>query len=258
VPDRLQNQVLRQLPSADDGVLGRADRWFFIRYYRDGLVSRPHLRLRVFGQADYLTGTVFPWLHTWACQLRSDGLAGDLRLVPFDAEVERYGGPQMYPAVEKLAHADSLAVVETLRADRYGLSDLPVLALSCLDLLRAVDPAAAHRQWLQRFHGHPDPRWRADVRAHAASGWLPAAIGPAADDAWAARRAAAAEVAAAIAAQEATAERCWSPPGRIVESIVHLHCNRMVGRHAALERDALRLVLDAAATLAATGAGTNA
>lgn len=254
VPERLQNHVLRQLPAGPTDALGGADRWFFIRYFRDGLVLKPHLRLRVFGPADYLAGTVYPWLHTWAGQLRNDGLAGDLRLTPFDAEVERYGGPQVYPTVEALAHADSLAVLETLRADRYGLADLPVLALSCLDLLRAVDPAGIHRGWLRHLQGHPDPRWRADVRAHAASGWFPAAIGPAADDAWTARRASAAEVAAAIAVQEATAERCWSPPARIVESIVHLHCNRMVGRDAVLERAALRLVRDASAALAATHA----
>ena len=137
----LARQVAELVGALPDGV----DRWFFIRY-RD---PEPHLRLRIHGDPQVLSGRMLPLLHVWADRCAGAGLIGDLVLAAYEPEVHRYGGPEAIGAAEDLFHADSEAVLAQLRLAKPITAAVPALAL-----------AAANHAALLDGLGVPDwPRW---------------------------------------------------------------------------------------------------
>lgn len=246
VPNRSQNIVLSRLREVLDAPLVEAgvDRWFFLRYHRIAYLARPHLRIRFHGPSRALAATLLPAWYDAAEELRAKGLVGDWRITPYDQEVERYGGPGLFADIERLFHADSEAIIHTLRAEQPGLIGTAVLAVSAAELAAHLDPDGTHSRWPTSLHGHPDPALRPEVRALVASGDLSKRLGPEVEAAWARRRELAAAVGRQVRAVE-DGEGCWSPPGRIYESIIHLHCNRMAGIAPKIEHQALRLAKDA-------------
>ncbi len=130
------DQVLREVvgPVARQALAcGAADRWFFIRY------SDPHwhLRVRFHGEPRHLHGEVLPRLHQAVAPLLEDGQIWRFQLDTYEREVERYGGAEGVGLAERLAHADSeavLAIVENLEGDE-GAAARWRLALRGLDLL---------------------------------------------------------------------------------------------------------------------------
>ncbi len=89
---------------------GAADGWFFIRY------GDPewHLRVRFHGRPDLLHREVLPRLQQAVAPLLADGHLWRFQLDTYDREVERYGGSEAVPLVERLFHADSDAVLALL------------------------------------------------------------------------------------------------------------------------------------------------
>lgn len=246
VPRTTQNAVMAQMRAELQIPMDVAavDRWFFLRYHRVGYISRPHLRLRFHGDPRALAGTLLPAWHDLAERLQERGMTGEWRIVPYDQEVERYGGPQLYPDVERLFHADSEAVIRTLRAEQPGLIGVAVTAVSAAEIITALDPDGADSRWLSALHGHAELELRPEVRALVSNGELPDRLGPDIAGAWAERRRRAEALGRRIRQVDSTSG-CWSPPSRIFESIVHLHCNRMAGIAPELEHRALLLARDA-------------
>lgn len=246
VPRTTQNAVLAHLRTNLQIPMDVAavDRWFFLRYHRVGYISRPHLRLRFHGDPRALAGTLLPAWHDIAERLQGRGMSGEWRIVPYDQEVERYGGPQLFTDVERLFDADSEAVIRTLRAEQPGLIGVAVTAVSAAEIVIALDPDGADSRWLSALHGHAEIELRPEVRALVANGELPGRLGPDIAAAWAERRRRAEALGRRIRQVESTGG-CWSPPARIFESIVHLHCNRMAGIAPELEHRALLLARDA-------------
>lgn len=105
--DRLLLGTLRPLVAAalEDGIL---DSWFFLRYAD----PRPHIRLRLHGEAGKLTGALLPELA--AVSESSPGAVWKLQLDTYEREVERYGGPEAIALAEEVFFADSEAVLEIL------------------------------------------------------------------------------------------------------------------------------------------------
>ncbi|MGI5450893.1 thiopeptide-type bacteriocin biosynthesis protein [Streptomyces sp. CA-243310] len=153
-------------PLLDDLVAaGKADRWFFIRYGEDG----PHLRIRVHG-ADPAAAARLP--EEWARAAKElpsvpgpwPSAHGEVRVVPYVPETDRYGGPLALPVAEDVFAASTGVVVEALREvrDGGGATRLTVAA----DLAHAtayalgMDELAAAR-WLR---GHAAGwRWVTEV-----------------------------------------------------------------------------------------------
>nr|HMN29223.1 thiopeptide-type bacteriocin biosynthesis protein [Caldilineaceae bacterium] len=95
---------------------GAADHWFFLRYADPDW----HLRLRFHGEAERLYADLLPALHQAVAPLLADGRLWRVQLDTYVREIERYGGPQVFPLAERLFHADSeaaLAIVERLDGD---------------------------------------------------------------------------------------------------------------------------------------------
>ncbi|MDG4763882.1 lantibiotic dehydratase [Solwaraspora sp. WMMD406] len=234
VPHRSQDDVLTVL--AKD-FASHHQRWFFVRYHDHG---SPCLRIRVrttrAGQ-----GTVLGMLADQVCRLREGGLAGGFRFDTYDPEIERYGGPDLITTAEELFCADTAAVLADISS---GRSTVVTAALSVVGLLHMLAPRAEDRRWLSGIKGQPGHH-RARVRALAVSG-LDEWLGPVAS-LWRRRLTVASRYGSQLGLL--TSER----RNHVVRSVIHMHCNRLVGTEQSMEAQVLRLARDAIETCVRTG-----
>jgi lantibiotic biosynthesis protein len=203
--------------------------WWFIRY-RD---PRHHLRLRLHaadcGQAAARTGQ-------WAAELRRRGLASDLVLDTYRPETGRFGSGPALAAAETLFAADSAAAAAQLTSAGPA-APCALTAASLADLAAALlGGPQAGMQWLR---DHPLPANREplarDARLQALALTGPGDAVPAAvRQAWRARASAARAYAGLLP------ENGRDPAG-IVETLLHLHHNRVHGPGRATESLTYRL-----------------
>jgi thiopeptide-type bacteriocin biosynthesis protein len=135
--------------------------WFYVRYWETG----PHLRIRYRGTRDLrqsildlVTAAGYPLLDIDPAAYYEDINApegpwlphGDIRAVPYEPEVERYGGPEGLPIAEDLfcrSTEVALAVLRSTRSKSARLSAAIGLAISTTQALGLDRPAAA--SWLR-------------------------------------------------------------------------------------------------------------
>lgn len=246
-PRRTQDDLLRdQVPllvrtAAEHG----ADRWFFIRY------SDPdghHLRLRFHGEPGQLWSGVAPALGAMLLSWQRQGLVGAHRVDQYDPELERYGGTEPQQAAEALFEQDSAAAVALLRLAKEPGAPYP------LDTLAAISVAA-----LAHAFGAPSPQahWVApEYAGEAAAAWLsmtgtrrdlPAQyrqevahwrrlIDPAGGWPGLGADEAGIRVLATLQARDEAARELGehirsgsrTPEGRVVGSLLHMTCNRLI------------------------------
>ncbi|GHI82858.1 lantibiotic dehydratase [Streptomyces xanthophaeus] len=107
--DDILREVVRPVVRHAQAAAG-SDKWFFIRY------GDPewHLRLRIHGDPRKLTREVLPCLVETAAPFLADETLQRLQLDSYEPEVVRYGGPIGMLIAERLFHADSEAVLDTM------------------------------------------------------------------------------------------------------------------------------------------------
>ncbi|MEU8463929.1 thiopeptide-type bacteriocin biosynthesis protein [Streptomyces sp. NPDC029003] len=145
-----------------DGLVasGQAAGWFFIRYGEDG----PHLRIRVRGLSAPAAGRLTRELARAAREVPAvpgpwPSRHGEVRVVRYEPETERYGGPRALPVAEEVFAASTRVVLDALR-------EAPAPAADAARLARAADlaHATAYALGMDRLTA---ARW---LRRHAA-GW---------------------------------------------------------------------------------------
>jgi lantibiotic biosynthesis protein len=252
-PSVLEDEVIAQdvRPFVDralgDGV---ADDWFYIRY------SDPdaHLRLRFKGQPDRLVSQLFPALCAWGDQLVTDGRCLHYGFDTYEREVERFGGLRGLDLAEAMFCADSRAASELLALENSRATTLDRITLGVLsvdDLLDSVgfthvDRVSLYRLWVSDRHAVSTEYRSRKTMLRALLGdptRLSCEPGVAAVGAiLAARRRALAPIAArwAVLANRGELSESLAWIGR---SLVHLHCNRLLGRDASMEQQTLGLLL---------------
>lgn len=91
---------------------GSLDSWFFLRFGDPGW----HLRLRLHGVPQWLSGEVLPALQDAVAPLVDDGRVHRVQLDTYERELEALGGPAAIGDVERLFEVDSDAVLDLLTA----------------------------------------------------------------------------------------------------------------------------------------------
>ncbi|SEG75571.1 thiopeptide-type bacteriocin biosynthesis domain-containing protein [Nonomuraea solani] len=238
--------LIDRLPALLDRLRPAIDHWHFLRY-RD---PEPHLRLRVAGTPETLSGHVLPALHDWVA---ANCAAGSLRRMVLDTyqpEYVRYGGEKAMPAAERFFHADSEAVVRQLGLLRDGVLTLEPELVAAANFMRIArglggdDWAAHYLEHIPKGDHHVAFRQhrRAAVRLiDPAGGWTALAAEPGGArliESWGPLADYAAEL-------ESTDPRTRLD---IVRSVLHMHANRLLGIDRAAEERAFALfrgVLDA-------------
>lgn len=126
------------------------DRWFFVRYAD----PEPHLRVRFRGRDASTPPALLARLTSWASSLVETGYAFDVALAAYAPEIERYGGPRTFGAVEQLFEANSdvsCELVQMLRAagDELQAEHVAIAAVDTLYSQWGLDPTT-------RFELAPD------------------------------------------------------------------------------------------------------
>jgi thiopeptide-type bacteriocin biosynthesis protein len=214
---------------------GLTERWFFLRF-RD---PDPHLRLRFGGEPDQLLGELLPRLCALAQELIDDGTCLRLSIDTYEREIERYGGRTAIATAESIFAVDSEAVVELLQLARGGLRtiDRTTLAVLSVDALLeglGLDPsrrlawygrkvAARHETGVEHRRRHPQLRRLLGDPAACTNEPGGAALARVLR----ARHLALAPLAERLNTLELSGE-LTKPLDDILDSYVHMHCNRLL------------------------------
>lgn len=175
---------------AEHRTAGRITDWFFIRYWHTG----PHLRIRLrdgAGHADLIAEQLRAMVAAAdhpELELDPDGYYdsvgtgrdtwlphGDVREVPYEPEVGRYGGPDALPIAEEVFCRSTDVAVAVLRAARTPQAKLSAaveLVMATTTALGLDRPAAASwlrsmaAGWRLRFEPATAPTMSSHVAAH--------------------------------------------------------------------------------------------
>lgn len=274
IPRRSQDDFLRdRLPDLVRAGMERgADRWFFIRYSDQ---AGHHLRLRFHGEPERLWSALLPEIGSRLLDWQHQGLLSGHELDQYVPEYERYGGDTMAEFAEAAFQFDSAAAISLLRL--AGVPGFPysldeVTAISAAAFAHAFGPPVRIPQpvplvggleWSpDLFDGDPAAAWLSSTGARRDlppdyrrdPGRWRGLIDP--TGGWPLLRAheAGRQVLTALMPRDAAirrfgdAYRASFRPGdlpstqlRLVGSLLHMTCNRLIGGSAERERIVLGL-----------------
>lgn len=85
-------------------------KWFYVRYYQE----KSHIRLRLNQPSPQLLSL----LHSWLSDQLDEGRLGEVAFATYEQEVERYGGPDCMASAEEWFYFDSIACSKLLNASK--------------------------------------------------------------------------------------------------------------------------------------------
>lgn len=103
--------------------------YFFMRY----VDPKPHIRLRFYASQELLL-QVYPEVMNWYSQLFAKKIIGDMNISIYDREIERYGGNTLISYAENVFFEDSYIVEKLLRLKRVenikmDLEDIAIISI---------------------------------------------------------------------------------------------------------------------------------
>lgn len=104
--------------------------YFFMRYAD----PKPHVRLRLNGEREVLL-QAYPSILKWQQKLMVEGILGDLKVSIYDREIERYGGQYLMNVAEQVFFADSFAVENILRLKRLGKLSMELEEIAVISII---------------------------------------------------------------------------------------------------------------------------
>ena len=105
--------------------------FYFIRYRDQGA----HVRIRFRGDKDLLASQLLPLLHDWTHRLYAEELIHDFRLSPYEKEIERYGGAALIDHAERLFFFDSYCSIMLLKLINQKALKLPNYSIAALSFI---------------------------------------------------------------------------------------------------------------------------
>ncbi|MEW2253272.1 lantibiotic dehydratase [Streptomyces sp. NPDC006975] len=234
-PTAMDQIITRRLPALLDE-LGTSEAWF-VRYRSQH--ETDHLRIRV-----RAGGNALETIAAWTERLTADQLASRLVIDGYRPEIGRYGTGPALEAAEAVFVADSLLTC-------FTLSDLPkvergvLCALSMIDMAEGFLGTRDGRAWMATVQPHGEGR--PDVTRPTVHQVLDYPLLTASQrmaTALAQRRAALGQYRAHVDSQRA---------GQVLESLLHMHHNRMAGPDRASEAAARHAARQACRSLTARG-----
>ncbi len=216
-PDQ-HEEVIRLLPRLT-GSLGDPP-WWFIRYLN--LTDTDHIRLRVRAADPEQRGTLAQTIWQWAAQLQEGGLIADAVLTSYRPEIGRYGSGRAMEAAEGVFAADSRFVAALVTAGGGGQAATAVsmvdLAVGFLGREEGLRHLVARRAPSRPVDRAVTALVQQEVQAGAPAGrgWSPAVT-----EAWERRTEALADYRKALPEE--------LEPAAVLDSLLHMHHNRMRG-----------------------------
>jgi thiopeptide-type bacteriocin biosynthesis protein len=217
------------------------NKWFYVRYKE----NKSHIRLRMQGDPIQLVQAVIPKFYQNTSQWISKGLLGDFSLHAYEREVERYGGPDCIEIAEDLFFADSENCLQILKDNSIGFPQYVLSAFGIINfVLGFYESNEEQLEFFTPYLHHKS--LLTGVREHNAKAIQMAGIllynETALDDNLTALQASftsTRQLARRIG--EITAKPSdilWNTKQSILQSILHMHCNRLLGADATAEAKA--------------------
>ena len=218
---------------------------FFMRYAD----PKPHVRLRFHGESEKLYA-ILPVVMEWSRGLLEADVIGDLAIVPYEREVERYGGIGLIEKAEQLFFADSTVVAQIIQNRRFQTVGMELEEIAAASVLFYVTgfyetlpeqlaflEANYHdtiyeKEWKERKQRlitqlDIETDWTGFCQSEDGSWLYPL---------WENRKEAVIRYREAMKGQVSNMEK-----NDIVASVLHLHCNRLLGTNRDLEQKVMTL-----------------
>lgn len=221
---------------------GHIDKWFYVRYREE----KSHIRLRLHGNPEHLLQLVIPSLYKYSSQWILEGTLGDMSVHTYEKEVERYGGPECMEKAEDIFYADSDGCLNLM--ENITSLDLPkhlLGALGIINIVRSFYPSTDDQIKLLSPNSQ-DKHFLKGVREHTPK------VVQLMLDLFSDAKGENVQVLVLKEAFEKTAQACeqlnrilcedtfvpWNNKELVVQSLVHMHCNRFFGADAGEEKKA--------------------
>ncbi len=139
VPQTSQNRfLLQQLTSLTQDIVNQkiVKQWFFIRY-SDPLQGE-HLRIRFHGEEEKLHLQLLPIINDWSQKLFEERIIRDLHFGTYERELERYGGKEMIALIENYFCIDTQVTLDLLALGIQSFKNIPIYILAAISLIDFV------------------------------------------------------------------------------------------------------------------------
>lgn len=228
-------EIVQQLKEQD-----LIERWFFIRYAD----PEPHLRIRFRASHAHFNDALLVAALKWGRQQMERGMVSRICVDTYDREIERYGGPKAIDILEQVFMLDSNIVSNIIAAQYKGKITLDSVAVAVfsLDTLFAswgVDPP----ERLLRLEARTE-KYQASKEFRGQRKLLCALLSEGGDSedttvtmqrklmsAWFAVHKQELRELSAQLKQLARQKELWLPEENILDSLAHMHVNRILGIH---------------------------
>lgn len=220
---------------------------FFMRY----MDPKPHIRLRINSQTQQLL-EMFPIILSWLQQLQQRDIVSDFVIGSYDREIERYGGVDLMPAAEYIFCMDSIVVEQLIGAVRTKQLDIDIELIAMISIITYLEQVGLnfenqlsliqrntdHTRYRQEFKENKDKylqmcntdrNWEALRQTDSGQRLL---------EILEQRKAAVTQYIQLMQQQPVVT----SGLEEIISSIIHLHCNRLLGTDRELEYKIMNLV----------------
>jgi thiopeptide-type bacteriocin biosynthesis protein len=237
-PERMDELIADHLPRLATLVDGDPRIWF-VRYRSP--LELPHLRLRLHTPTPDQAAACVAAVGRWARQLRDQGLIGQLLIDTYHPEVGRYGEGPALNAAEQVFAADSALVGAVLRHRRaIGLAPQALAAVSMVSLATGfLGEVESAMRWLSSRSVLTGPTLdRACLQP------VLALTTPGTD--WALPHCPPEVAAAQARRDQALAGYADHVSDRVLDPLLHLHHNRLLGIDPGSEHAARRIARHAA------------
>lgn len=226
-----------------------AKKWFFVRYSD----PKDHIRIRFQGDADKLIRDLIPALHEWTELLIKEGKINRIAFDTYEREIERYGGPSIISAAEEVFAADSCTTSQLIALHRYKMVELPlhvIASISIVDLLKKLgldftarylflNPEDDKYLYMEEFRQSRDILIRL---ANPTNNWIDLQEYPNGNliiKAFSKRTESHRRLAEMINSDK---ELTANVKDKILRSIIHMHCNRLMGTDLEQEKKVIAFV----------------
>lgn len=220
---------------------GLMDRWFFVRYAD----PEPHLRLRLHAARAEETQVCASLLTTalaWGRRLAERGLLKRVCADVYEREVERYGGPQALESLEQVFMINSTVISNLIAAQYTGQIRIDPVAVAVFSLdqfftawgLNFAERFQHLKSRAEKYHSRKAFREQRKLLCELLAPWSQVPDAPLMMQ----RE----QLLSLLAAQEeplrvlstqlrllAARGELWQPEEHILESLAHMHVNRLLG-----------------------------
>lgn len=227
-----------------------AKKMFFIRY----IDAEKHLRLRFFGVPNTLISKLIPLISNWAENLVNKGLLSHMSIDTYEREVERYGGLDTLNICEDIFLYDSMISAKLLYLDRSYMIPFDFEILCVLSIifildklgwnfeqqLNWIDSIVNYKEYKQEFRTYrptllkvcdSDNDWE-NLKSFENGETILKTLLMGSDIL---------PKFAIITDSELKKNKLYNNVKGIVSSIIHMHCNRMLGTDRTLEKKIMTL-----------------